>query len=343
MSSWKSCANNSRLVRERRTDAEKFMNVSCTVEKRRFQRRVASNSPKALAPVVVLHAKPAVIVLALILIGCVANAQQRYAARGLVLKLDPPRKSMLVSTDAIPGFMEAMTMPYSVRDPNELAGVNPGTMIDFTLVVEKDSSYAEAIREHKYQGLEPDPLAARRLKLLNQVANPSQVKPLNVGDAIPDFTLTDQQSRSVRFSQFAGKIVVLNFVYTRCALPNFCFRSSNNFGILQRRFTNQLGRDLILLTITFDPAHDQPEVLAKYAATWKADPRIWRFLTGSVDEVRRVCDLFGEDFFQDEGLMNHSLHTAIINRKGRLVSNLEGNDFSAQQLGDLVETVLGKR
>jgi protein SCO1/2 len=274
----------------------------------------------------------------------VASADQRYSAKGLILKLDPATKTMIVSADAIPGFMEAMTMPYSVLDSKELEGLKPGTMIDFTLVVEKESSHAEAIHVHSYQGLEPDPLTARRLKLLNQVANPSAVKPLAVGDTVPDFVLTDQNRRRVTFSKLAGKVVALNFVYTRCALPNFCYRSSNNFGILRKRFKDRLGRDLILLTVTFDPVHDQPEALAKYAATWKADPRTWHFLTGSVADVRRVCDLFGEDFFQDEGLMNHSLHTALISRSGKLLSNLEGNDFTATQLGDLVEIVLsGKR
>jgi protein SCO1 len=287
-----------------------------------------------------IHRRSVFFLIALMFLVAVAFAEQRYSVRGLVLKVDAPNKTILVSTDAIPGFMEAMTMPYSVRDAKEMTGLKAGTLIDFSLVVENDSSYAEAIHEHKYQGLEPDPLTARRLKLLNQVANPSQIKPLQVSDAVPDFILTDQQHRRIRFSRFAGKTIVLNFVYTRCALPNFCFRSSNNFGILQRRFGSNLGHDLILLTVTFDPAHDDPEVLAKYAATWKADPKAWHFLTGSADEVRRVCDLFGEDFFQDEGLMNHSLHTVIINQKGRLVSNLEGNEFSAQQLGDLVETVL---
>ena len=123
-------------------------------------------------------------------------------------------------------------------------------------------------------------------------------------------------------------------------LPNFCFRSSNNFGILQKRFKERLGRDLILLTVTFDPSHDQPDVLSKYAGVWKADPKTWHFLTGSPADVRRVCDLFGEDAFQDEGLMNHSLHTAIIDPKGKLAANLEGNEFTAEQLGDLVETKL---
>jgi protein SCO1/2 len=267
-------------------------------------------------------------------------AQHRYSARGLILKVEPHHKSIIVSNDAIPGYMEAMTMRYSVSDSKQLQGLKPGMLIDFMLVAGGESFHAENIQEHKYEGLEPDPLAARRLKLLNQVANPSTAKPISIGAFVPDFTLTDQNGEQVTLSKLSGKVVALNFVYTRCALPNFCFRSSNNFGILQKRFHDRIGRDLILLTITFDPAHDDSLALAKYASTWEADPKNWHFLTGAAQDVRRVCDMFGEDSFQDEGLMNHSLHTAVIDQKGKLVANLEGNEFSAQQLGDLVESVV---
>ena len=44
--------------------------------------------------------------------------------------------------------------------------------------------------------------------------------------------------------------------------------------------------------------------------------------------------------FQDEGLMNHSSHTAVLDRQGTLVANIEGNEFTSKQLGDLVDTVL---
>lgn len=278
----------------------------------------------------------------LVLLCCItfALSEQRYSGRGLILKVDQVHKTVLVSSDAIPGYMEAMTMLYSVRDIKDLQGLSPGILVDFTLVVEPEASFAEGIRVHKYQGLEPDPLTARRLKLLNQVANPPTMKAVAIGESVPNFTLTDQNRGKVVLSNFAGKVIVLNFVYTRCALPNFCFRSSNNLWLLQRRFRQRLGRDLVLLTVTFDPTHDDPMTLAKYAATWKADPKTWHFLTGSADDVHRICDLFGEDFFQDEGLMNHSLHTAIIDRKGKLVANLEGNEFSAEQLADFVETTL---
>jgi protein SCO1/2 len=164
--------------------------------------------------------------------------------------------------------------------------------------------------------------------------------PVAIGASVPDFTLIDQARRRVALSSFIGKIVVVNFVYTRCALPQFCLRMSNNFSALQKRFSSDLGRELVLLTITFDPERDTPDVLASYAERWGANPVGWRFLTGSVADIRRVCALFGQEAFAEEGLMNHLLHTAVIDRTGTLVANLEGNAFTAEQLGDLVLTVL---
>ena len=163
---------------------------------------------------------------------------------------------------------------------------------------------------------------------------------LSVGQPVPDFVLTDQSNRLVHFSQFAGRVVALNFIYTRCVLPEYCFRSSNNFGILQKRFAGRLGRDLVLLSVTFDPVHDRPEVLQGYARTWKSDSEKWHFLTGPAADVQRVCNFFGVNFVPDEGLYIHSLHTAVIGRDGRLVANMEGNEFTAQQLGDLVNATL---
>ncbi len=150
--------------------------------------------------------------------------------------------------------------------------------------------------------------------------------------------MIDQARQRVSLSSLTGKVVVVNFVYTRCALPQFCLRVSNNFGVLQKRFVKELGREVVLVTITFDPERDTPEVLAAYASQWKADPKTWHFLTGAVADVRKVCALFGVEYFPDEGLMNHTLRTAVIDRGGTLVASIEGNTYSPEQLGDLIFT-----
>jgi protein SCO1/2 len=269
-------------------------------------------------------------------------AEQQFAVTGMVLKVDQPHKTFVVSCESIPGYMSAMVMPFEVQEVKDLDGLTPGVEVDFTLVLGKESSYAEHVRIRRYESVEQDPLAARRLKLLDQLSHPgsTSVRAIAIGERVPNFTLTDQNRHAVTLSQFSGKVVAINFIYTSCSLPNFCFRNSNNFGVLQRRFKERMGRELVLLTVTFDPQRDQPDVLARYARTWKADPATWHFLTGSVPDIQHVTNLFGVDYFPDEGLMNHSLHTAIIDRRRRLVANIEGNQFTADQLGDLVQTVL---
>jgi protein SCO1/2 len=285
--------------------------------------------------------------LLLTVIGSVANvaanSTQRHPALGLALRVDRPHNTVLVSCKEIPGFMEAMVMPFAVRHGKELAGLRPGTMIDFTLVVEKHTSYAENIRPHMFQSGDQEPLQAQRMTLLNTLASAQPAaKPLKIGQAVPDFTLTDQNSQPVEFSKLGGRVVAITFMYTKCPLPNYCFRFSNNFGMLQRRFGSRLGKDLVLLSITFDPLHDQPEVLAKYAANWRPNPNGWHFLTGPVPEVQRVSHMFGLDSWPDMERFTHTQHTVVIDRQGKVVTNIEGNEFSAQQLGDLLEAVMNR-
>ena len=279
------------------------------------------------------------IVLALLAGGTGQAADKAYAVKGMVLAVDPAARTFVVSHERIAGLMEAMAMPFEVREARELQGLVPGAIVEFTLLIGDTAGYATQIKVRRYESVEQDPLTARRLALLKRIATAAST-PLEVGSRVPDFTLTDQTGRPLSFSALAGKVVALNFIYTRCALPQFCLRVSNHFGVLQKRFQRELGRDLVLVTVTFDPERDTPAVLARYAAQWNADPKTWRFLTGEVAAVRRVCALFGVDAFPDEGLMNHSLRTAVIDRTGMMVGSIEGNQYTPEQLGDLVQTAL---
>jgi protein SCO1 len=269
-------------------------------------------------------------------------ASQKYEVTGVLLQVDRAHKTISVSCREIPGYMEAMAMSFPVRDSKLPEELEAGMAIAFSLVVDQQSSYAENVHVRPFESLELDPTEARRFKLMeNAMATGSAARDvLHVGQPVPDFTLTDQNRQRVSLSQFAGKVVAITFIYTRCPRPDYCVRLSNNLGILQRRFDRRMGRDLILLTVIIDPVHDQPEQLADYARTWKADVRNWHFLTGSVGQVQQLCRKFDMAFYPDEGLLVHSFHTVIIDRDGKLAANLEGNDFTAQQLGDLVQTVM---
>ena len=283
------------------------------------------------------------LILLVLLAAARGRAVETHAMSGLVLKVDAAHKSMTVSCNSVPGYMDAMTMPFEVREAKMLDGIKPGAAIDFTFVVNVESSYAENIRVRRYENLEQEPLEARRLGIVSHLANPAAVaNVLNPHDQVPDFMLTDQAGNKIVFSQLKGKVATLNFAYVRCPNPAYCFRLTNNLGQLQKRFAARLGDDLVLLTVIIDPAHDQNDAISKYAEIWNANPQTWHFLTGPLPEVQRVSRMFGMDFWNEEGFLTHSFHTVVIDRQGKLFANLEGNQFTSRQLGDLVQTVMNR-
>jgi protein SCO1/2 len=274
--------------------------------------------------------------------GAAQSVSERHVLTGLVLSIDAARRHVSVSCDAVQGLMPAMVMAFAVKDPSLLKSVKPGAAIEFAVAIDGNASTIETLRMRRYQSLDPKPSEYRRLDLLSQLAAGETVRPLEPGQAVPDFTFTDQRRQAVTLSGLAGSVTVLAFTYVRCPNPAYCFRLAGNLSQLQRRFNARLGRDLILLTIAIDPDLDRGNALAEYAHTWTTDPHAWHFLTGPLDDVRRVAGQFGVRFWQDEGALTHSFHTAVIDRRGMLAANLDGNEFSAQQLGDLVQTVLDR-
>ena len=289
---------------------------------------------------IVVHCAAVFFVFALAVTGSFGS--QTYAATGLLLSADASKHTITVSCKEIAGYMDAMVMSFPVKDTPFPQGFQAGVTIDFTLVVDRTSSYAENVRIVPFESLELDPTQARRLKLLENAmsAKSPSADVIHVGQAVPDFRLNDQNRQPVSLSQFRGQVVALTFIYTRCPLPDYCVRLSNNFGVLQRRFASRMGQDLTLLTIVIDPVHDQPDALKDYARTWKAEARNWHFLTGSVAAIQQLCRAFDMSFYPDEALFVHSFHTVVIDRRGKMVANLEGNSFTAKQLGDLVLEVM---
>jgi protein SCO1 len=255
---------------------------------------------------------------------CVISSScvRHFHAQGIVLAVDRPNRMLTISHRAIPGYMEAMSMPFHVEAPHDLDQLQPGSRIDFQLKVTRQASIVRHI--HLQQ------------TALDGVPLPKPENKIAIGGAMPDFTLTAQDGRAVRLSGFQGQVVAVDFIYTRCPLPDVCPRLSANFARLQKRFAGRI----VLLSITLDPQHDTPDVLAEYAQRWRADSRTWQFLTGSEDDIRKVAGLFGVVYWPEEGAITHTSSTAIIDRAGRLAALVEGSSFTSQQLIDLVRAEL---
>jgi|SRR5215472_13082381 len=280
--------------------------------------------------------------IALFLFGISCAAAEDHAARGLVLQVDPAHHRFLASCDPIPGYMDAMEMRFTVRDTKSLSNLRPGAIVRFTIVEGGKTPYAQNIQA--IANFEPEPVGAGALTALSVAVDPATAsKVVQIGQPVPDFSLTDQAGRLVSLSQFRGKIIALTFGYSRCPNPNYCLRLSRNLSQIQSRFREHAGRDLVLMTIAIDPEYDQGANLARYAASFGANADSWHFLTGSIEQVHDVAGLFGMNFWSSEGLLTHTLHTVIIDRDGILAANIDGNQFSSRQLGDLVLAVMSRR
>jgi len=274
---------------------------------------------------------------------CIALATaQEHAAKGLVLEVDQAHHRIVVSCDPIPGYMVAMDMAFRVEAAGEFDVIKPGAIIRFTIVEHGSTPLAKNIQP--VADFESEPAAAGALSALNSAVNSPLPTPpaVSIGQAVPDFTLTDQAGRAVSLSQFRGKVVALTFGYSRCPNPNYCLRLSRNLEQVEKRFHDRAGRDLVLLTVAIDPEYDQGPALARYAESFGADAKNWHFLTGTKQEIHQVAGMFGMNFWNTEGLLTHTLHTILIDREGRLAANIDGNQFSAQQLGDLVKAVMNR-
>jgi protein SCO1/2 len=269
--------------------------------------------------------------------ACILSASgcaKHFPTSGMVIAVNAPEQTVTISHRYIPHYMPAMAMAFHVRKSGELAGLQPGAQVEFELVARKSASYIQRLRRIGGGAVIED--EGDRIVL---PANPDRVP---VGAAMPDFTLTDQSSRPVRLSDFRGCVVAVDFIYTRCPLPDVCPRLSANFARLQNRFREKMGKDLMLLSITIDPQYDTPQVLVGYAKIWDARLDGWRFLTGQDAAIEIVARRFGMNYWPEEGLITHTSQTGVIGRDGKLAAQVDGSSFTPSQLGDLIQRELEK-
>ena len=274
-----------------------------------------------------------IIVAAAVLAGCSRGPEpKQYELKGQVLGLKPESQEVLIKHEDIRGFMPGMTMPFRVADAKLLAGIEPGDLVTATLVIADTDAHLSALTKTGHAELEAPPVSAS-----------SGFELLKNGETVPDQLLIDQDGKPRPMSAMRGHRVALTFTYTRCPMPNFCPLMDRNFQALQREIKKTPAlADVRLITVSFDPEFDTPQVLKAHAQRVEADPLIWTFVTGDRDEVERFAARFGvtlERAEQNPIDITHNLRTAIIDTEGRVVKVHTGNAWTAAEvLADLRAT-----
>lgn len=250
-----------------------------------------------------------------------AATSKRYTLRGIVRKVDVPSREVTVEHEAVPGFMEAMTMVFPVRDdPKVFEILHEGDRIEAKLVVDAYDTEDFWLQDILTKGFVPTAPAspASTASPRSSAITPQPNRGVAVGDRIPDFTLTDQTGHAVRLSQMRGEPVAVTFLYTRCPIATACPLTATRFAKLDSMLKGKgFGR---LLTISIDPEHDTPKVLADYARRLGADPARWKFLTGDPKAVADVASSFGVVYYPEKGQVVHAQAAAVVDPAGRLAA-----------------------
>ena len=147
--------------------------------------------------------------------------------RGLVRGFSPDRKTIEIEHETIPDFMPSMTMLFSVKREKDIANLKIGDAIAFQLDRHAKDFWIEQVKKIRREEV-------HLAEILPKTGVATDQSPrLREGDAMPVFTLTDEDGKQITLETFRGHPFVLTFIFTRCPIPNFCPRMSDNFSELQ--------------------------------------------------------------------------------------------------------------
>lgn len=253
-----------------------------------------------------------------------------YPLKGEIVAMLPERRSFVVKHEEIPGFMPAMTMEFVVS-PAEIAAFKAGQFITARLVPTGEGAYRlESIFPYERTQAELVAVSAAMLRQETSMRGRSAYR--EIGEKTPDFALYNQEGRAIPFTQFRGKRVVLNFIYTRCPIATMCPTSTLNMMALQRLARERGIGNLEFVSISLDPGYDTPAVLKEYAAVRGIDTANFSLLTGPESAVRDLLVNFGVIAEWEESIIKHTLSTLLIDERGKIVHRVDGSQWRPADL-----------
>jgi protein SCO1/2 len=257
-----------------------------------------------------------------------AATNQTYAARGVVQKIAPDLRHATIQHEKIPGYMDAMTMDFPVKDTNELNGISAGDEITFKLVVTADDDWIEKV-QRTGKSVAPTPAPTWH------VVEPE----LQVGDVLPDYGFTSESGQPIRFSDFHGRAIAFTFFFTSCPLPDYCPRMNRNFLEARKILTADTNApaNWQLLSISFDSDFDTPEILSNYAKFYRGDDtNRWLFAVADTNTLASLAPKVDLNFWHENGSISHNLRTVVLDGNGKISKQFDGNDWTPQQLADAI-------
>ncbi len=174
------------------------------------------------------------------------------------------------------------------------------------------------------------------LASLPQLLQAAKARPLYEGDVLPQTMLIDENGARIELTS-ADQQTVITFIFTRCAAMQFCPRMNAQFEALQAQALQDSALKLRLVSLSLDPEFDRPERLKVYGQAIGADPSIWHFATGTTASIDHLTQAFRVHRDDSEGVLNHTLCTALIAPDGRIQKIWRGNAWKVAEVIDALK------
>lgn len=169
-------------------------------------------------------------------------------------------------------------------------------------------------------------------QLHNQVSLMSRRDYLRQGDYVPNFAMIDQNGDFLQIRELRGNAFVLNFIFTRCKVTTMCPASTERMSRLQDVSRESNLENLHFVTITFDPEFDSPGIMRGYGENYGLENENFHLLTTTQKEiVDDLLRLFGILTVEEDGTINHTMATLLIDANGRIAFRKEGSKWTVEE------------
>jgi len=277
---------------------------------------------------------------ALTLAGCKPDSQpsaaedatvKTFEVQGILREVSPDHRTATIQHQKIPGYMPAMTMPFNVKMPQELDGIEIGADITFKLVVHTNEHWIEDIR-----------FLALRIENIpnNRFVSSVNVPTLKSGEVLPDGELLGENGEPIRFRDFRGKALAFTFFFSRCPLPEYCPRIASNFLKTREALLADANAptNWQFLSVSFDPGFDNPDVLTAYGnyARGGTNTDRWLFASMPTNVLASIAPKLGLLVLPEGAGITHNLRTVVLDPLGRIFWQFDGNNWTPKQLTDAI-------
>ena len=260
----------------------------------------------------------------------IRSSVTNYEGRGVVVRLEPDGRNLVIRHEEITNYMGAMTMPFLVRDTSLLAGIQPGNLVGFRLNISASEGWIDRLRILQTNAPQPNRPTLRAVR---------EVNPLAEGDFLPEYNFTNELGRAINLQDYRGGVTAFTFFFTSCPYPMFCPKMCANFQAAQDLLLHDpdAPKQWHLCTISFDPETDSPIVLQSYARRYNYDASHWSFLTGLLIDITAIGEQFGLNFWRESGSISHNLRTVVLDPQGRVFKIFPSNEWTPQMLADAMK------